>query len=250
MRLTIYSAALVLTLTAASACAPDSTLDPSDRPDPPPAGAFDLDLSFFDENEPAPGGATTSWGQALQTVAFARSEMGILEVPEAMLRSATSAQGIRDGSSWRWPFDTSVDGDRYHGELRSSVVGNQYEWELIVNAPDHSPLLSNYLWALGFTPPANYEGLWRIADAEAGTDSLVAQLSWIRNPDNGINFAFSASDSAGWRFDRSLAGNVLTYYVYNSPHRRITWFPNGTGSTWTIATMTACWNGDKQDIAC
>src|SRR5690606_31809186 len=106
---------------AASACTPDSLIDPSDRPDPPPAEAFDLDVSFFDETTPAPHGATTAWAKGRQTVAFASSDMAVLEVTDALLRAATSPSGIRDGQHWSWPFSTTIDDGPWDGQLRSTV---------------------------------------------------------------------------------------------------------------------------------
>ncbi|HSJ30671.1 MAG TPA: hypothetical protein VK933_04500 [Longimicrobiales bacterium] len=243
--------ALMLAVAAASACSTDSIIDPSDRPDPPPAEAFDLDLSFFDETTPAPNGATTAWAQALQTVAAAQSDMAMLEVTEALLRAAASATATRQDQHWSWPFSTTIDGDPYDGRLRSTVAGNEYEWNLFVTAPQHSPQLSDYLWAQGYTQPGNDEGLWWLVDAEAGTDTIVAAVSWFRNLEDGINFGFSDSDSTRWMFERASAGNVLTWMVFNQPRRRITWFPaSGTGQTWTSATNNACWDENQHDIAC
>ena len=236
---------------AGIACSSDSIIDPSDRPQPPPADAFFADFSFFEESTPDPGGTTSSWAQALQTVALAQADMEVLEIPEALLRAANAAPGTREGSAWYWPFSTTVDGNSYDGEVRSTVVGNQYAWDLLVTSPDHAPQLNNYLWGTAITPPGFFEGQWWIADAEAGTDSLVARVSWITNPENGINFAFSDSDSAGWTYERSSAATVLTYSVYNQPHRRVTWFrETDRGSTWTAATSTACWDGALHDVAC
>lgn len=242
--------ALMLAVTAASACGTDGIIDPSDRPDPPPAAAFDLDLSFFDATTPAPNGATTAWAQALQTVAAARSDMAMLETTEALLRAAASATGARDGQHWSWPFSTTIDGDPFDGQLRSTVTGNQYQWNLFVTAPQHSPQLNDYLWAQGYASPGNNDGFWYLVDAEAGTDTIVAALTWVRNVEDGINFGFSDSDSTRWTFERASAGNVLTYMVVNQPRRRITWFPSGRGQTWTSATNIACWDENQHDVAC
>jgi hypothetical protein len=250
MHLKSRAVALTLAAIAASACSSDSVIDPSDRPDPPPADAFNADFSFFEARTPEPGGATTSWTQALQTVASARSEMALLAVPEALVRAANGATATRDGPFWLWPFSTTVDDDPYEGQLRSTVVGNQYEWNLFVTAPLHTPVLEDYLWAQGHTLSNGFEGIWSIADAAAGTDSVVARVSWIVNAENSVNFGFSASDSAGWTYERSQGGNVLTYVVFAIPRARVTWFPNGTGRTWTAATASACWDEDLHDIAC
>jgi hypothetical protein len=249
MKHSFVRAALLLAL-ATGACAPDEIIDPGDRPDPPPAAAFDADFTFFETRSPAPGGPTSSWGQALQTVAMARADMARLDLPEAMIRDATRANGTRSGSVWTWPFDTIVAGGRYHGDLRATISGSQYAWDLVVSAPDHSPQLSGFIWGNAVTPPGGFEGRWWLADAAAGRDSVVAGVSWIVNPDNGINFAFSASDSAGWVYERALSGNVLTYVLFSLPHRRVTWLPDGTGSSWTATTVLACWDTDLHDIVC
>lgn len=242
--------AVMLALTAASACTPDGIIDPSDRPDPPPAEAFDLDLSFFVET-PTPTGATSAWVQALQTAAAASSDMASLETTEALIRAAASATATRDGQHWSWPFSTTIDGEPYDGRLRSTVVGNEYEWNLFVTAPQHSPPLNDYLWAQGYTSPGNDDGFWYLVDAEAGTDTIVAAVTWVRNVEDGINFGFSDSDSTRWTFERASAGNVLTYMVFNQPRRRITWFPaSGRGQTWTSATNIACWDENQHDVAC
>jgi hypothetical protein len=240
-----------LALTTSSACLSDSVINPSDMPAPPPAASLDADLSFFAERTPVPGGGTTSWAQALQTVAAARSDMAVLEVPEALLRAATAGQGMRDGGAWRWPFSTVVDGAPYEGELRSTVVGHRYEWNLFVSAPDRVPQLSDYLWAQGYTGTGGHDGLWSLADVAAGSDSVVARVSWIRNPENFVSFGFSASDTAGWRFERTQAGNALTYIVHSIPEARVTWDPaTGTGGSWTLATSTSCWDENLHDVSC
>jgi hypothetical protein len=252
MHLKAHHIALLVAMTAAAACNPDITIDPSDRPEPPPAAAFDADLSFFEDRTPAEGGTTTGWAEALATVAAARSEMAVLEVPEALLRAATAGEGTRAGQAWRWPFSTSVGGDRYEGELRGTVVGStQYEWNLFVSAPDRSPQLTDYLWAQAYAAPAGHQGIWSLADAEAATDTIIARVSWLRATDNSISFAFSASDSAGWKYERSAAGNVLTYIVFSAPRYRVVWVPaTGVGSSWTSTTSTSCWDENVHDVGC
>lgn len=248
---TLQAYPALLLVFVATGCMSGDLIDPSDRPDPPPAAAFDADFSYFEGKTPAPDGTASSWAQALQTVALARSEMEVLDVPEALVRAATAGQGTRDGDAWRWPFSTTVNEEPYEGELRSTVAGGQYRWDLIVSAPDHSPQLTNYLWAQGNTLSGGNEGGWALADVASGSDSIAARVSWVRNVENGVNFGFSASDTAGWLFERSQAGNILTYYVYSVPQYGVTWFPaSGTGRSWTSATGNACWNEDLHDVAC
>ena len=241
-----------LAVTLASGCVSDEVLDPDVRPDPPPAAAFDADFSFFEDRTPASGGGTTAWTQALQAVGAASTAMAVLEVPEALLGAAASAQATRVGDAWQWPFTTTLAGVAYAGELRSHVViGNQHEWNLWVSSLDHSPPLNDYLWALGFTSAAGLDGIWSLADAAAGTDSIAARLSWVRNSENGVNFAFAVSDTAGWTYERSAASTVLTFVVHSAPEARVTWSTqSGMGTSWTPATSTSCWNADLHDVAC
>lgn len=241
---------LAFVLATSTACSVDDALSPSDRPEPPPAASFDPDLSFFDGRTPAPGGATTSWTQALQTVAAARSDMAQLVIPEALVAAAVAAPGTRDGDSWVWPFSTTIDGDPFDGELRSAIAGAEYLWNLTVTAPEHEPELVDYVIAEGRTNPNGFQGSWWLADTEAGTDSIVAAVSWIRTHEEAINFAFADSDTAAWTYERSSAGTVLTRLVYNQPRAIVSWFPNGSGSSWTISTSRACWDSDLNDIAC
>ncbi|HEX2168346.1 MAG TPA: hypothetical protein VHG09_14020 [Longimicrobiales bacterium] len=251
MHLKLNHIALPLTFAALAACAPDVGLTPSDRPMTPPAAAFDPDLSFFDGRTPGEEGGTTAWGQALQTVAKARADMEMLQVPEALLRAASSVEGTRDGSSWRWPFSTTVDGDPYDGELRSSIIGEQYEWLLYVEAPDHSPPLTDYIWAQGRTGSGNFDGIWWLADAEAGTDTIAAAVSWALNLENKVNFTFAASDTSGWQYEPSSNINVLTRVAFDQPRARVTWNAlTGEGSTWVAGLTTACWDEDLNDIVC
>lgn len=232
-----------------AACGSDSVLDPDDRPEPPPAASLDADFSFFEGKTPGPGG-TSSWTQAIGTVDAARTDMAPLRIPHALVAAATAGQGQRDGNAWVWTYSTTVDGIDYDGYLRAIISGSQYEWDLVATAPDHAPPLEDYLWAKAFVAPNLFQGLWGFANVDQAGDSLVAQASWIVNLEGGINFAFSASDSAGWRYERSANGNVLTYVVFNQARARVTWFPDGTGNTWTIATSTSCWNEELNDVAC
>ena len=241
---------LALVLAVSSACGIDDTLSPSDRPTPPPAEAFDLDLDFFDGKTPAPGGGTTAWAQALQTVSAARSDMQKLVVPGALLNAALSGTGTRDGDEWVWPYSTAVAGDPFDGELRSRIAGVEYLWNLTTTAPDHEPELTNFVIAEGRTDSRGFEGGWWLADTEAGTDSIVAAVSWIRTHENAINFAFAQSDSAAWKFERSSAGHVLTHLVYSQPNAIVTWYPDGSGSSWTTSTARACWNNELNDVVC
>lgn len=252
MMRTLPAYPVLLLLFAASACAPDvDIVDPADQPEPPPAAAFDADFTFFETRTPAPGGSTSNWSQALQTVGLARSEMEVLHVPEALVRAATAGQPTRDGNQWLWPLATSVDTEPYEGELRSTLFGGHYQWNLIVSAPDHSPQLTSYLWAQGLSVPGGQEGFWALGDVATASDSIVARVSWVRNTEDGVNFGFSAADTAGWTYERSQAANTLTYYVFSAPEYRVTWSPaTGTGSTWTSATGQACWNEDLHDVAC
>ncbi|MGH7447936.1 MAG: hypothetical protein ACRELT_10280 [Longimicrobiales bacterium] len=243
--------ALFLTVSAVAACGTDGVLDPSQRPEPPPADALFADFSFFEERTPEPGGETTSWAQALQTVASAEADMAVLAIPEAMVRVANATQGTREGNAWTWPFGTSVDGTGYVGELRAVVAGSRYEWDLLVTSPGHSPPLSNYLWGKAATLPNGFEGRWLLANAAEGSDSIVAAVQWIRNAEGGINFGFSASDSAGWTYERSVNAVVLTHVVFDAVRARVTWFlDSGTGRSTTSATSPACWNADLHDVAC
>jgi hypothetical protein len=243
--------ALLLAVTLASGCIEDNVLDPDDRPNPPPAAAFDADFSFFEDRTPASGGGTTAWTQALQSVGAARSAMAVLEVPEALLRAAGSVQATRAGDVWQWPFTTTVAGVAYAGELRSHIVANQHEWSLSVSSLDHSPPLNDYLWAVGITSAAGFDGVWSLADAEAGTNSVAARISWVRNSEDGVNFGFAVSDTAAWTYERSSAGTVLTYVVYSAPEARVTWSTQtGMGTSWTPETSTSCWNADLHDVAC
>jgi hypothetical protein len=250
MKLRLNHIVVATAAVVGAACSIDGALDPSTRPDPPPAAAFDADFSFFEDRTPEPGGATTSWQQAIQTVAAARADMEILELPQALLAAATAGPGTRDGDAWRWPYSTTIDGNPYDGELRSTILGNEYDWHLFVTAPGHSPQLTDYVVAQGRTVSGGYEGLWWLADVEAGTDTIIATVAWLRNLETMINFSFSVSDSAGWSYERSAQGHVLTHIVYSQPRRRVTWFPDGTGRSWTSGTTNACWNEDLHDVAC
>jgi hypothetical protein len=232
-----------------AACSGDGTLDPSDRPDPPPAATFDADFSFFEDRTPAPGGTTSSWEQALQTVSAARAGMAILEVPAVLLGAAAAVQPTRSGDEWRWQYSTTIDGDPYDGELSSTVLDNQYDWYLYVTAPDHSPQLTDYLIARGGTVAGGYEGIWWLADVEAGTDTVIAEVSWIRNLENGINFSFSSGSDA-WTYERSGQGNILKQFLFGQERRRVTWFPDGSGRSWAAGTPDACWDEDLHDVAC
>lgn len=250
MRISPLAPALLLILLTAG-CMSDDVVAPTGQPDPPPAAAFDADFSFFHSQSPAADGATSSWTEALETVELAAAAMAVLEVPEALVRAASAAQGTADGAGWTWPFSTTVDGEPYEGELRSRVAGSFYQWDLIVSAPDHSPQLTNYLWAQGTSVPGGHEGAWALADAGAGSDSLAARVSWVRNGEDRVTFGFSASDTAGWTYERTEAGNALTYYVFSTPEYRVTWNPaTGAGGSWTSATGQSCWDQNQHDIAC
>lgn len=241
---------LALLIVSAGACSVDASLSPADRPTPPPSETFDADLAFFDDNAPEPGGSTSSFDQALQTVATARADMQMLTLPEALLSAALTSPGTRDGDDWIWPFDTIVEGDPFSGELRATIDGDGYQWDLSVTAPAHTPVLSDFVLAQGSSDSRGLAGYWWLTDVEEGTDSVVAAISWIRLHDTTIDFAFSDSDSTVWTYETSQAGTVLTRLMFSQPRARVTWLPNGTGSSWRAGTVRACWNTDLYDVAC
>lgn len=250
MKILVKHIVLAITVSVAAACSTDGTLDPSDRPEPPPVTTLDADLSFFEERTPEPGGETSSWAQAMQTVAAAQAQLELLELPSQLFAAALAGQGVRDGDEWRWPFSVTIDGEPYDGELRGGILGDNYDWNLYVTAPAHSPPLSDYIIARGLVAPGGYEGLWWLADIEAGTDTVTAAVSWVRNLENSINFTFSRSDTTSWDFQPSSNGHILTEYVYTQPRRRVSWYPDGSGRSWTSATSTSCWDEDLHDTQC
>src|SRR5690606_18602164 len=119
-------------------------------------------------------------------------------VPFAALSAASSVTPTRSGSVWRWPISFDVDEIEYDGEIRSSAAGNQHGWDLVLSAPTHEPALQNYLWASGYSTAIGADGVWWIADSEAGTDDVVAQTVWARNVQNTINFSFASTDTTVW----------------------------------------------------
>jgi hypothetical protein len=244
--------AFTCALAILTACGVDGPLDPSDRPDLPPAAAFDADFSFFARVPPA-GGQTTAWELALERIAAADAEMSaMLEVPLAALSAAAAVTPGRTGSTWTWPFDITVDNVAYDGMVRSTVGGSQYGWELIMTAPGHAPPLADYLWLSGISTAGGFEGQWLIADSDAGTNDAIGVVSWLINAQDGVNFSFSSSQTSVWSYERSATTIILTFTEFGLPRHRVTWMPAaGTGSTWTADTsLTQCWDANQHDVAC
>lgn len=245
--------ALFCGLLALAACSTDGPLDPSVRPDLPPVDALDADFSFFEGRTPAEGGETDNWELALTRIAAAQTEMeGPLMVPFAVLDAVSDVEGTRDGSNWRWPFSILVDGVIYDGQLQSGVVGGQYSWDLYINAPDHEPPLTNYLWATALVGAASGQGQWWFADHGAGTTEVEAVVTWIFNDNDEVEFAFSNDENIAWVYQRSENLRVLTHVFAGGAEYRVTWHADtGIGSTWTADTnITQCWNADLHDVVC
>ena len=187
---------MMAALATLAACDTDGPLDPSRTPTLPPAGGFDANFSFFSSTNPGTGGTTVAWTAALQRVDSAQDEMGpILEVPFAAMTDAATATPRSSGGIWIWDVDFTVGADPYEGELRGSVAGGNYGFDLILTAETREPPLTNYLWMTGFSGATGQEGIWYIANAAAGTNQAVATMSWERSSENEASFAFSSSDS-------------------------------------------------------
>lgn len=251
--LRISRVALLGALLALAACSTDGPLDPSVRPDLPPVDAVNADFSFFVGREPAAGGETDNWELSLSRINAARTEMeGPLEVPFAVLDAVSGVMGTRDGSNWRWPFSFAIDDIIYDGELRSGISAGQYTWDLYINAPDHEPPLTNYLWATALVGAQSGEGRWWLADHAAGTSEVEAVVTWIVNDEDDVEFAFSNDENTAWVYQRSNNLNVLSRIFAGATEYRVTWHSDtGIGSTWTADTnVTQCWNADLHDVVC
>lgn len=247
-----FLAAIAASL-ALGGCGTDGPLDPSRLPPLPPAGGFNADFSFFGSTTPGTGGTTAAWSAALGRVAAADDEMTpILAVPFAAMTDAATATPRRSGTVWSWPLDFTVDGEPYEGDLRGSVAGGNYGWDLVLTAPTHTPVLTSYLWMSGFSGPTVQEGIWYIADADEGTDQAVASMSWERSSATEASFAFSSTDSTVWAYQRDGGTITLTWLVHGQQRHVTVWTPsNGTGSTWSASNgITLCWNSSQQDVTC
>ena len=236
---------------SAIACSSDSLLDPSVRPALPASAALQVDFSFFHDNAPEEGSDADAWALALATIASAEDDMEAMLIPEALVRAAAAGEGSLDGRVWRWPFNTTVNDEPYEGELRHVVTRNQHEWDLVVTAPDHSPALTDYLWAKAFTPSSGFDGEWYIADAANASETVVARSSWLVNTSGNVDLSYSNSSTTAWTFQRSPVAHVLTHFLITSQQAQVTWDPiDGTGSASTANGGIVCWDADMIDVAC
>jgi hypothetical protein len=235
----------------AAGCSADALIDPSVRPDLPAATALHLDFSFFQDNVPAEESEHAAWTQAVAEVADAAVAMEDMIIPQALVMAAAAGQGSFDDDVWTWSFSTTIAGDAYSGELRANVIGNQHEWDLVVTSPDHSPALTDYLWAKAFTPSSGFDGEWYIADAGNASGEVVARSSWLANSSGSVDLSFSNSESTSWTYQRLPSEHVLTRFLLSSPQAQIRWNPaDGSGDAWTPDAGMVCWDTNQVDVAC
>jgi hypothetical protein len=233
----------------------------------PPDSSMTMDLSAFDGDKlgapvPTVPGAQLNFGTAAMTALVVNTTVVVkLATPVAVFTNAKTATPVeQDDGSWLWSYSRTIGLRTFSANLTGKDEGDKITWSMRISS-DTIPL-DNFEWYKGTSAKDNNSGSWQFFDPgtpdqanptyaiewqvergvkrertftnqEAGSPDLGNVLLYSVEGDMaGINFTEAAKDTTTiieWNF-KTTAGSITAPF-YNKGEK-------------------ACWNENKQNVAC
>lgn len=242
-----------------TSCGDNSTSvdDAGDPPAIPEAIPVEVDVDYFNENQPAFGEETEAYYEA----------SGYAQTAAALLNSGTllgtGFLGIaQDGEAelkngiWEWTFTYSQGGETVTIRLTAEELGNAFEWNVYLsgNSLQTGETLDNFLFMSGIINSDGTSGGWDYYFP--GTASAVMDYEWEITSETNYtsNFTFTDPDTGSQAiisYERD--GDVNTVSLTGDDFDSVVdmlWNTSTLIGSITIDGVTTCWDSSFQQTAC
>ena len=236
----------------------------------PPDDSMTLDLSLFGggklEAPVVPSLPVTRLNfAAAGTTALVINTLVVahLSVPVAVFTAAKSAIPVKqDDDSWLWSYSRTIGVETFTANLTGKREGDQTTWSMKVSNTTSLRPLDNFEWYTGVTSRENGSGSWQFFNRDTPDQANPTYaIEWKVEGEGKRERTFTNQEAGSPYF-----GNVVRYAV-EGDMANISFTEADKGSTTIIewnrntgaGSITspgykegekACWDEDKQDVAC
>ncbi len=251
-------------------CSEDTGEDANGEAPPlPPDSSMTIDLSTFggdklespELNAPS---AQINYVVATTTVTLVSAAVVVgLATPVAIFTVAKNETPVeQDDGSWLWSYSKTIGLTTYTANLTGKTEGDKTAWSMSISSNALLKPLDNFEWYTGTCTTDNTSGSWQFFDSTTPDQANpTVAIEWevglgLQGIKSELTFTNNKADSPhlGNVLRYSVEGEMASMSYYNADEDTtaiIEWnLDTAAGSITAANGEKACWDEDKQDVAC
>ena len=243
--------------------------DIGEAPELPPDSSMTINLSEFGADKLEAPGLNAPLAQVNYTVAKTTvivvnaAVITALVTPVAIFTAAKNETPVeQDDGSWLWTYKKAIGLRTFTANLTGKKEGDKNVWSMKVSSDAVLLPLDNFEWYTGVCAKDNTSGSWQFFDPQTPDQANpTVAIDWqvgldLKGVKSELTFTNKKADSAyhGDVLKYNVEGNMASISHIDASENTesiIQWDLETTaGSITGPDGNKACWDEDKQDVAC
>lgn len=257
----VFLTIIFLIVYSISGCSDDpASVNPGDEPEIPESAPAEVQLEFFENNNPPNDAEHSAFHEANNYAQTANSSLSsVTFMGENYMELSAMADADFEDGKWVWTFSYEEGGESFTMKMTAEEVSGGVNWRVYISGYlfDDEQFVEEFLFITGFISNDRSSGNWNYHfPDDQGNEQTWLTYEWNTTSDSVMSMNFTIYNEEG-----GTAHSVE--YVQNGPEHTITYTSFGVYDNlivyWNTDTGEGyvdkdgdreCWDSGFQNVAC